>query len=219
MGLIRKLYYQYWKLKKQNVRVGLLSDISFSSFFEGDNYIGPFSKFSGTLGRCTYIGRGGAVLGKIGRFTSIAADVSIGVGGHPIKAPYVSSSPSFFSLAPACGKTFVKTQKYIDIKNVDGTEWPVVIGNDCWIAKNVIIMCGVTIGDGAVVGAGAFVNKDIPPYAIAVGTPAKIIGYRYNTETIEKLLKIKWWDKDDNWLNENADLFSDLDSFLNYIVL
>jgi virginiamycin A acetyltransferase len=71
----------------------------------------------------------------------------------------------------------------------------IIIGNDVWIGANVIILSGVKIGDGAIIGAGAVVTKDIPPYAIAYGVPAEVRGYRYDKDTIQKLLKIAWW----NW--------------------
>ena len=72
--------------------------------------------------------------------------------------------------------------------------------NDVWIGENAHIMSGVTIGDGAIVGSEALVTKDVPPYAIVGGNPAKIIKYRFDEYTIEKLLKIKWWDFDEDEL-------------------
>ena len=74
---------------------------------------------------------------------------------------------------------------------------PVFIGNDVFIGANVTILDGVTIGDGAVIGAGAVVTKDIPPYAIAVGVPAKTIKYRFDENTQQLLLAEKWWEKSD----------------------
>ncbi len=72
------------------------------------------------------------------------------------------------------------------------------IGNDVWIGTNAIVINSkkdhIKIGDGAIIAAGAVVTKDIPPYAIAAGIPAKIIRYRFNNEVISKLLKSKWWD-------------------------
>jgi virginiamycin A acetyltransferase len=68
------------------------------------------------------------------------------------------------------------------------------IGNDVWIGENVLVKAGVSIGHGAIIGANSFVNKDIPPYAIAVGSPTKIIKYRFDEGIIKKLLELKWWD-------------------------
>lgn len=81
------------------------------------------------------------------------------------------------------------------------------IGNDVWIGANACILAGVTIGDGAVIGAGGVVTKDIPPYAVAVGNPAKVIKYRFNMEIISMLLEAKWWDFPRNTIEEHLNLF------------
>ena len=83
----------------------------------------------------------------------------------------------------------------------------VVIGNDVWIGMRVIIMPGVSVGHGAVIGAGAVVVKDVPPYAIVGGVPAKIIRYRFTPEVIEKLLEFQWWNYDEAILKKNVSLF------------
>lgn len=74
----------------------------------------------------------------------------------------------------------------------------IVIGNDVWIGHKATIMPGVKIGDGAIIGAYSVVAKDIPPYAIAVGNPVKVIKYRFDEELIELLLKYKWWNKEED---------------------
>jgi len=83
------------------------------------------------------------------------------------------------------------------------------VGNGVWIGYGVTIFTGVTIGDGAIVGACSVVSKDIPPYAVAYGNPIKIIRYRFDPETISKLLKIAWWDRGEAFINENSDLLFD----------
>lgn len=86
---------------------------------------------------------------------------------------------------------------------------PIEIGNDVWIGANVTILRGVHIGDGAVIGANTLVNKDIPPYAIVVGCPARVIKYRFEETVIQKLLNLKWWNWTDEKIQRNLALFQD----------
>lgn len=87
--------------------------------------------------------------------------------------------------------------------NIDGlTTWPMtgarndetVIGNDVWIGCNVVVLAGVRVGDGAVIGAGSVVTRDIPSYAIAYGNPARVKRFRFQTKIIADLLDVRWWD-------------------------
>lgn len=87
------------------------------------------------------------------------------------------------------------------------------IGNDVWIGQSAEILNGIKIGNGAVIAAGAVVIKDVPPYAIVGGVPAKIIKYRFSNEEIKKLQEMKIWDKDLKWLKENADKLSNIKNF------
>lgn len=89
------------------------------------------------------------------------------------------------------------------------------IGNDVWIGYKVIITMGVTIGDGAVLAAGAVVTKDVPPYTVVGGVPAHIIKKRFSDEEIAKLLRIRWWDWEDKKIVENAHLFQNVKAFIN----
>ena len=86
-----------------------------------------------------------------------------------------------------------------DIKNAWDNKGDIVIGNDVWVGYEAVILAGVTIGDGAVIGARAVITKNIPPYTIVGGVPAKPIRRRFTQETIDLLLKIKWW----NWTEEH----------------
>lgn len=91
----------------------------------------------------------------------------------------------------------------------------IIIGNDVTIGANVTIMGGVTIGNGAVVGANSLVTKDIPPYAIVGGNPAKIIKYRFKEDIIEKLNEIKWWNWNEKKIRENMDfILGDVNIFV-----
>lgn len=122
---------------------------------------------------------------NIGKFCSIGPGCFFGWGIHPIGG--ISTAPMFYSTGMQNGMTLSSENKIAEML-------PIVIGNDVFIGMNVTILDGITIGDGAVIGAGAVVSKDIPPYAVAVGNPIRIIKYRFSSEIIDALLKIKWWD-------------------------
>jgi len=95
-----------------------------------------------------------------------------------------------------------------------GDKGPIKVGNDVWIGDNCDILSGVTIGDGAIIGLGAIVSKDIPPYAIAVGSPIVVKKYRFSPEIIEKLLRIKWWDWKHEIVLKRIDDFLDVTKFV-----
>lgn len=215
MDLVRQLFSNKRKDKAINLRFGLLSRVGDGSFFEGNNSVGKFSFIWGRMGGYSYLGDNAVFMGSVGRFSSISSHVHVVNGRHPIKAPFVSTSPVFYAKTNALGKSFVNDSLfeeyvYADLKR----KMPVIIGNDCWIGYGASIIGGVTIGDGAIILANATVTKDVPPYAIVGGVPARVVGFRYDEETIQKLLDIKWWDRDINWIKENFQLFSDIDSFL-----
>jgi len=137
------------------------------------------------VGDYTFIGAR-AVIGpcrvNIGRYSSIGPDVLVGLNAHPIDHP--STSAVFYS--PEWGRARDRRAEF-NTKTV-------TIGNDVWIGTRAIIMPGVSIGDGAVVGAGAIVTQDVEPFAVVVGVPAKIVRYRFSPEIIEELQKACWWE-------------------------
>ena len=144
---------------------------------------------------------------EIGKLTSIASNVVLGGGRHPIE--WVGMSPVFYEGRDSIKKKFSEYSR--------ASPKPVLVGNDVWIGRNVIVLPGVTIGDGAVIGAGAVVTKDVPPYAIAVGNPATVNGYRFEKNIIDRLIESKWWDLPEDELAQAAVYIRNPEQFLKYL--
>jgi len=216
-GRIKNIFnYIHLKYKwKDKVIFYTNSRIHKISNLEGANKVCSNTYFKGYMGYGSYIGSDGYFIGKIGRFTSIAGKCWVVVGRHPYKSPFVTTCPMFFSLLKQNGNTFTDVQLYDEFKYAE-PGYLVVIGSDCWIGHDVKIIEGVKIGDGAMVLAGAVVTKDVPPYAIVGGVPAKIIGYRFDEQTIQFLLNTRWWDNNIEWIKENWKLMTNIDLLKEY---
>lgn len=211
--ILKNLYLKFRWRGKLSFQLDDL--IGFGSYFEGANKIGHKTSFVGYLGYGSYIGANCHLTAKVGRFTSIAPNVWTNNAVHPYQAPFVSTSPMFYSLLKQSGKTFATEQMFEEFVWVDkDKKYAIEIGNDCWIGEGVFIAGGKRIGDGAVVYAGSFVTHDVPPYAVVAGVPAKIIKYRFEDNVIQRLLDIQWWNKPLKWIENNCDLFSDVNKFL-----
>lgn len=162
-----------------------------------------FGKFTYDTHLQVYHWGEGATL-RVGAFCSFAPGVQIFLGGNH-RLDWVTTYP--FNVFWQAGQ---------GIEGHPSTKGDVIIGNDVWIGWEATILSGVTIGDGAVVGAGAVVAKDIPPYAIAVGNPAQVVRKRFDEATIQRLLKIQWWNWEDAQIEEFIPLLlnSDTAAFL-----
>lgn len=130
------------------------------------------------LGDYTYIGdRVTVTRSRVGRYCSVADNVTIGPGEHGLD----DISTSGYLSTKSCGYKSL-------------TEEDCIIENDVWIGVNAVIRRGVRVGNGAVVGANSFVNKDVPDFAVVAGCPAKFIKYRFSEEKIKKILESKYWE-------------------------
>lgn len=130
------------------------------------------------IGKYTYIGRYCSITKtKIGNYCSIADNVFIGQGEHDFSKPSTNVI-------------------FVENDYEDMTKKPCIIENDVWIGANANVLRGVTIGNGAVIGAGAIVTKDVPPFAIIVGAPARVLKFRFEDDKIKEIVKTKWWDYD-----------------------
>ena len=149
------------------------------------------------IGRYSYVYGTGMVHTTVGSFCSIASGCSIGGGSHPTN--WASSSPVFYNKGNVLKTNFANTpfNEYAET----------IIGNDVWIGAKCLIKSGVTIGDGAIVGMGSVVTKDIPPYEIWGGNPAKCIRKRFDDDTIARLLELKWWNWDEEKLHRYGEYF------------
>lgn len=184
---------------------GLLSSAYNCSVSESARLIPPYHLNGSTVGDYTYIMPNSWIsMAKIGKFCSIGPRFCCGGGIHPVDG--ISTAPMFYSPKKQNGMTLSPHDKCVERK-------PVTIGNDVFIGMNVTVLDGVTIGDGAVVGAGCVVSKDVPPYAIVAGNPMRILRYRFDEDTIEKLLKIRWWDWPKDRLPEVERYFFDPKGF------
>jgi phosphonate metabolism protein (transferase hexapeptide repeat family) len=171
--------------------------------------IGPHCSVSeSTFGDYSYLaGHVNMIWTDVGKFTSIAAQTRINPGNHPTWRVTQHHS------------TYRRVQYGFDSKDdAEFFQWRkdhhCTIGHDVWIGHGTTVIAGKNIGTGAVVGSGAVVTKDIPPYAIAVGVPARVVKFRFPSHVVDQLQTIAWWDWDRATLVERFNELLDLESFI-----
>lgn len=195
------------QFKKKSLKISGSSSAVKCSFGEKNTIYSNVFLNGVCLGDLSYIAANTRINNtKIGNFCSIGPDCRIGIGKHPAKI-FVSTHPAFFSILKQAQVTFVDKNYFEEAEEI-------IIANDVWVGANVVILDGVNISDGVIVAAGSIVTKDIPPYAIVAGVPAKVIKYRFDKEEIDQLLKIKWWEKDIKFLENNYKKFHDIKGFI-----
>lgn len=189
-------------------RKKLLKHISFLAFWDksteipNEVYLAPFSRLVNCkVGKYTRI-KPGCVFKNvtIGNYCSFANDVMIGLGQHPTK---LLSTNSIFYKKGITGRF----AHHIDFEEEKTT----YVGNDVWIGNGAVVMDGVHIGDGAIVGSRAVVTKDVPPYAIVGGVPAKVIRYRFSEDVIRAIEATKWWNLSDSEIEQILPIFTQED--------
>jgi acetyltransferase-like isoleucine patch superfamily enzyme len=198
----------YWWLKsiKLNLKIDSLN-ISRDCKFEGENQI----RQGVSIGKGCFFGKNTYVSGpnttihsaSIGRYCSIAMGVKIGLEDHDYKN--VTTHPILYSS---------KFGNLTKVKNSIQKKKPPVIEDDVWIGCNAIILRGVNVGKGSIIASGSVVTKDVCPYSIVAGVPAKLISTRFEPSQITELKEINWCTWSDDYLTENIEYFSDVDAFI-----
>lgn len=200
--------YRYEKKYSRNrIRIGYMNKLKNVKFglynWTGENVVLE----NVTLGDFTYISERSVVLEScIGKFCSIGPNVRIAPGKHPTNI-FVSTHPATYSNPDYCLKNFADIDYHNPYRKV-------TIGNDVWICANVVIVDGVKIGDGAIVAANSVVTRDVGPYEIVGGVPARFIKYRFDREQIDFLIENKWWNKSVEWLEKNSQILRNVDEYV-----
>jgi acetyltransferase-like isoleucine patch superfamily enzyme len=219
--------YIYFLIKRKRLIKKFNSHVHYFSYIEntnleGSNKIGSMCKITNSeIGYGSYTGNKNILENvSIGRFCSIGHDIKIHCGQHPTQT-FVSTNPAFYDpLNPSLSKTklsFVDKKIFPNDRKYNSNGRSLTIKNDVWVGNEARFMEGVTINDGAIIGSGSLVTKDIPPFAIAAGVPAKIIKYRFNETERNFLISLAWWDREIDWIRRHSEYFSDLNHLIKKI--
>jgi len=215
--IIKNIYYKTYEVKSL---IDLQIKNKTCKFYKGSNIsntiFGNYNViFSNVLmdncklGDHSYIQKNSSIFNaEIGKFCSIASNVSIGPGIH--KTDGISTHPVFYLSNTPLVKKYSNRDVFESSKRT-------VIGHDVWIGEKSIVLDGVEIGTGAIIAAGSVVTKNVDPYAIVGGVPAKLLKFRFTENEIEAILYSEWWNQSDEWLQNNYLAFNNIKSFLNIL--
>ena len=201
------LKFVFWSIYRVRYGVRVSSaDVSIRVSLGRNCFIGAGSEVYGeaVLGDYSYISGPGSYVedAEIGKFCAIARGVTIGVSNH--NHSLVSSHDFLFN----------ESFQVVENPPAETSKPRPVIGNDVWIGMGSYIMRGVTIGDGAVIAANSVVTKNVAPYSIVAGSPARHVKYRFSESIVSELLKIKWWDWSREKLKNEVEMFYNVEDFV-----
>ena len=199
---------QNFKFRNKNIKISVGCNIEKSKFGK-NNFLGQnVSLINSQIGDFSYISSNSKIKNTtIGKFCSIGPNVQIILGKHPVNL--ISTHPSFYSNN--------KPYRTFSDKNYIDEYGSASIGNDVWISEGVIIPNNVIIGNGAIIAARSVVTKDVEPYSIVAGSPARLIKYRFDELTCKKINNSEWWEWSEEKLKRNYIKFQKLDEFINLL--
>lgn len=198
----------FLKDRRQGVVIALSADAR-GCKFEGKNKIYHHATvLHSTVGRGSYVARYSQLNRcKIGRYCSIGPEVLALGDAHPLDGR-LSTHPCFYSTLQQAGFTYVEKQSFDELVYCGPKGGVFVeIGSDVWVGARVTFLGGVKVGHGAVIAAGSIVTKDVEPYSIVGGVPAKHIRYRFDEAKRRKCLRERWWERDEAWITSNLKKF------------
>lgn len=216
MSRLHYLLVRRPRLGRLGVDAGVRAFCDRESIFEGRNRLAPGARvLRSRVGLGTYLAER-ALLSEAttGRFCSLGPRMATVLGAHPTSG-YASTHPAFFSTRAQAGFTFVRSDRFAELgTRVFGAGYRVEIGSDVWIGHGALVLQGVRIGHGAIVAAGSVVTRDVPPYAIVGGVPARVLRYRFDEAVIERLLATAWWERSFSEVARLAPRFADVHDLL-----